>query len=362
MAADHWVTTNEEEPIHVDVVDYLANVDGDTITISQGTTAPEHGTLSFDQANGDAIYTPVMDYYGSDSFDFVLTDSGGLTDSGTVYVTILNVNDPPDITNLSAILETAEDTDISTTFIVSDIDTDLADIILSGVASDLDLIASYEFTKSTDGRTDRSGLTIHPAENQSGTATVEITASDGDKSDTESLTLKVYAVNDPPVVVNDSATTDEDTPVTINVIANDTDVEDPNTLYVVSTTSPKLLSDGTAGHGTVINNNDGTLTYTPGANRNDDIFFTYHGFRQRQPCAAPVRLPSPSTRWDDAPTVVGDNRTIEEDTPVTIAVLSNDSDIEGDDFSIYSYTNPSHGSVSLDVDTQVFHLHAHPQL
>jgi hypothetical protein len=41
-----------------------------------------------------------------------------------------------------------------------------------------------------------------------------------------------------------------------------------------------------------------------------------------------------------------------EDNPVTIAVLSNDSDIEGDAFSIYSYTNPSHGSVSLDVATQ----------
>ena len=352
VAADHWVTTNEEEPIHVDVVDYLANVDGDTITISQGATAPEHGTLSFDQANGDVIYTPAMDYYGSDSFDFVLTDSGDLTDSGTVYVTILNVNDPPDITDLSAILETAEDTDISTTFIVADIDTDLADITLSGEASDLDLIASYEFTKSTDG-SGSVGLTIHPAENQSGTATVEITASDGDKSDTESLTLKVYAVNDPPVVADDSATTDEDTSVTINVIANDTDIEDPDTLYVVSTTAPKLLSDGTAGHGTVVNNNDGTLTYKPGTNRYDDVFFTYQvsdSGNLRGTGTVTITI----NAVDDAPTVVGDNRTIEEDNPVTIAVLSNDSDIEGDDFSIYSYTNPSHGSVSLDVDTQSF--------
>jgi len=352
VAADHWVTTNEEEPIHVDVVDYLANVDGDTITISQGSTAPQHGTLSFDQANGDAIYTPSTDYYGSDSFDFVLTDSGELTDSGTVYVTILNVNDPPDITNLSAILETAEDTPISTSFTVSDIDTDLADITLSGAASDPDLIESYGFIKSTDG----SGsveLTIHPAENQSGTITIEITASDGDKSDTESLTLKVYAVNDPPVVADDSATTNEDTLVTINVIANDTDVEDPDTLYVVSTTSPKLLSDGTAGHGTVVNNNDGTLTYKPGANRNDDIFFTYEvsdSGNLRGTGTVTITI----NAVDDAPTVAGDNRTIDEDTPVTIAVLSNDSDIEGDDFSIYSYTNPSHGSVNLDVDTQSF--------
>ena len=190
VAADHWVTTNEEEPIHVDVVDYLANVDGDTIIISQGSTAPQHGTLSFDQANGDAIYTPSIVYYGSDSFDFVLTDSGELTDSGTVYVTILNVNDPPDITNLSAMLETAEDTSITTSFKVSDIDTDLADITLSGAASNPDLIDSYSFTKTTDGSGTVS-LTINPAANQSGTMTIDITASDSDKSDTERLTLKV---------------------------------------------------------------------------------------------------------------------------------------------------------------------------
>jgi hypothetical protein len=76
IASDHWVTTNEEEAVRVDVVDYLANVDGDSITISLGGTTPASGTVSFDQAHGDIIYTPNKDYYGSDVFSFILTDSG----------------------------------------------------------------------------------------------------------------------------------------------------------------------------------------------------------------------------------------------------------------------------------------------
>jgi hypothetical protein len=189
-------------------------------------------------------------------------------------VTVNNVNDPPDVYSLSAVLETAEDTPITTTFKVSDIDTDLADITINGAASNADLITSYGFIKSTDGSGSVS-LTITPAANQSGTITIEINASDGDKSDSESTTLRIYAVNDPPVVGNDAATTNEDVSISVDVLANDTDIEDPDTLYVVTTTAPKLLSDGSTGHGTVTNNNDGTLTYKPAANRNDDIYFTY---------------------------------------------------------------------------------------
>jgi len=47
--------------------------------------------------------------------------------------------------------------------------------------------------------------------------------------------LTVANVNDAPVANNDSATTDEDTPVTVNVVGNDTDV-DGDSLVVSSVT------------------------------------------------------------------------------------------------------------------------------
>ena len=351
IASDHTVSTDEEEPVYVQVVDFQANVDDDEITISLDE-APLNGTVTFDQANGDVIYTPNTNYYGEDTFTFVLTDEGGLSDTGRVNVTVNSVEDPPDLYDLAAIVETPEDTSVDVTFYVSDIDTDLADIILNGVTSDPDLIDLYTFTKSTDD----SGLvtlTIVPAENISGNITIDITASDGSKSDTESFTLKIYSVNDSPVAVDDTGETDEDVAITIDVLANDDDLENPDSIYVLSTTSPQLLSDGTAGHGTIVNNNDGTLTYTPGADEYEDIFFTYElsdsgNLRDTATVTITINL------VNDAPRLTNDSRTIIEDNSVDIAVLVNDSDVEGDAFSISENSDPLHGSVELDVETQTY--------
>lgn len=74
-------------------------------------------------------------------------------------------------------------------------------------------------------------------------------------------------VQGPPVAVDDFASTFEDTPVTIDVLANDSD---PNgdTLTVISTTLPL--------HGTVVINPDNTVTYSPDPTIFDDTdTFTY---------------------------------------------------------------------------------------
>ena len=64
--------------------------------------------------------------------------------------------------------------------------------------------------------------------------------------------------NSPPVANNDTASTNEDTAVTIAVLANDTD---PNG-------DALTVTGASAGHGTVTVNANGTLTYTPAGNYN----------------------------------------------------------------------------------------------
>ena len=55
---------------------------------------------------------------------------------------------------------------------------------------------------------------------------ITYTVSDGaGGTDTSTLSLTMVPVNDPPVADDDSATTPEDTPVSGNVLANDTDVD-----------------------------------------------------------------------------------------------------------------------------------------
>ncbi|MFH1265500.1 MAG: cadherin-like domain-containing protein [Planctomycetota bacterium] len=98
-------------------------------------------------------------------------------------------------------------------------------------------------------------------ENLNGTWTLEIV--DDTKFNTGTLNswsitalyAPVVVPNSPPDAVDDSASTQMYTPVTINVLANDSDPNVGDTLSVTSV--------GTATNGTVIDHADGTVTYTP---------------------------------------------------------------------------------------------------
>ena len=113
-------------------------------------------------------------------------------------------------------------------------------------------------------------VTYTPAANYNGPDSFTYKANDGAlDSNVATVTITVTAVNDAPVAVNDSYSTNEDTPLTIaapGVLANDTDV-DSATLTAVAGQRP--------GHGTLTLNADGSFTYTPAANFNGSDSFTY---------------------------------------------------------------------------------------
>ena len=111
-------------------------------------------------------------------------------------------------------------------------------------------------------------LNFTPAPDFNGTATITYTISDGKGgTDTATVVITVTPANDPPVAENDSATTPEDTPVTIAVLNNDSDV-DGDPLTVTSATVD-------ASQGTVQVNPDGTITFTPAPGFSGDAVITY---------------------------------------------------------------------------------------
>ncbi|MBA3528234.1 MAG: tandem-95 repeat protein, partial [Propionibacteriaceae bacterium] len=120
------------------------------------------------------------------------------------------------------------------------------------------------FTLDKDG-----SFTYTPVANFNGPDTFKYKASNtkGD-SDTATVSITVKPVNDAPNATNDTASTDEDTPLDVNVLANDKDVEGESL-------SISSFSNTSEHGGTVSKNDNGTLRYTPKENYNGPDSFTY---------------------------------------------------------------------------------------
>ena len=152
-----------------------------------------------------------------------------------------------------------------------------------------------------------------------------------------------YEVNNDPEAEDDSATTDEDTPVTIDVLDNDFDPDgDPLTLddYDASSTQGGTVSCTVAGE----------CTYTPAGdfNGSDTFGYTAGDGRGGAGSATVTVIVNPV---NDPPVAVDDSATTGEDSAVQIDVLDNDSDPDGDTLSVSDYdaTSAAGGAVSCTV-------------
>lgn len=141
------------------------------------------------------------------------------------------------------------------------------------------------------------------------------------------VTITVNNLNDVPIANDDTASTLEDQPVDINVLANDTDA-DRDALTIISTTGPTQI------------NLDGTIRFTPSANFNGVSTFTYTVSDGRGGLDTAVVSMTVSS-VNDAPDAVNDDATTSEDTPITISVLANDFDVDGDSIVLLSATGPT---------------------
>jgi len=147
--------------------------------------------------------------------------------------------------------------------------------------------------------------------------------------------------NQAPVAQNDTATTNEDTPVTIAVLANDTDA-DGNTLSVAS------VSNGTKGTAAI---SGAGVAYTPNANANGSDTFTYVVSDGALTATGTVTVTI--TPVNDPPVAVSDTVTVTKDTAKLITVLSNDSDVDGDALTVASVSLPAHGTAVITDGTKV---------
>ncbi|TOM97208.1 hypothetical protein CGH65_20500, partial [Vibrio parahaemolyticus] len=235
----------------------LSNVDDedkDTLSVENLIIDKGNGTL-VDNGDGTWTFTPQIDDDTEVSFTFDIIDDEDLVVSGSANLDILPINDAPNAKN--DVITTEEDTAVTIDVLVndSDVEGDVLSIQSASVPSEqgsVDIV---------DGK-----LVFTPAENFNGEATITYIVTDGDLTDEAKVTVTVTPVNDSPVAVDDTVSTQEDTVVIIDVLPNDSDV-DGDKLSIQSASVPEAQ-----GKVEIV---DGKLVFTPAENFNGDAEITY---------------------------------------------------------------------------------------
>ena len=352
IARDDSDITDEDTPITTDV---LANDTPGMLPITLTIqTAPLHGTAEVIPPSPTSeyqqiLYTPASNYNGVDSYIYQLCNGTRACDTATVNITIDPVNDPPVATNDT--YSTNEDTQLvvpAPGLLANDTDIDGDTLVVS------------EYTQPSNGAVSASangGFTYSPSANFNGTDSFTYTVSDGHGGTAHAnATITVNPVNDAPKANSDSVTTAINTPITIDVLANDTDV-DGDTLLLQSfeTTSAHGGIIERVDNGTIGNLSDDKVRYTPYPGFYGSDTFHYTVSDGNGGIAVGI-VGITVTHNVEAPIANDDSYSLEQNTTLTVpftdGVLSNDIDPQGQTLSVdpSSVTIPAHGDLSLNAD------------
>ncbi|MGY6540173.1 tandem-95 repeat protein [Vibrio parahaemolyticus] len=338
---------NDAPTIKVDAVESITEdaVNTDTVVATltvRDTDTPEDQLAVSLENNSNGYFVLVgdevkltqagVDAVNNDELNFKdLTISASVSDgvnptaNDSDSLIVNRVNDAPTVENAIADQELSED------FATYTID-------LNGAFKDSDSALNFSVSGNSNVLVSiENGIaTISPTADWNGSETLTFTATDpSGESISQTVNFTVAPVAD---IVADKATVVEDTPTIIKVLGNDTFESTDKVVSLDADNGPK--------NGTVIVNNDGTVTYTPDDNYVGKDTFTYvvtsGGVSESTTVTVNV------TPVNDTPVAKDDIATTQEDTAVTIDVLPNDTDIDGDKLSIQSATVPeAQGKVEI---------------
>ena len=223
------LSTNEDTATSALAVT-LGDADADDLTLSasssaQGLVPDANIVLGGSGASRTVAVTPASNQSGSATITLTVSD-GAASTTDTFVLTVDAVNDAPTISNVTN-QQTNEDTATSALAVtLGDVETAVANLDLSGSSSNTTLVPDANIVLGGTGAS--RTVTVTPASNQSGSATITLTVSDGTASSTDTFVLTVDAVNDVPTISDvSSLSTNEDTATSaLAVTLGDADADD----------------------------------------------------------------------------------------------------------------------------------------
>ncbi|MGX7655469.1 Ig-like domain-containing protein [Shewanella putrefaciens] len=283
---------------------------GDTLTFSI-TNKPTWAT--FEPATGALTGTPTNADIGITNGIVISVSDGTLSASLPAFsITVVNVNDAPSISSV-AITTATQDVAYSYTFVASDADT--GDVISLSAVTKPSWLSFNAASGVLSGTPSNADVGMHPV-------MLRVTDTDGLTAE-QSFTITVTNVNDAPVAISSTVTLEEDSSVMITLMGEDVD-NDPLTYEVVSQPESGTLAQ----HGTV-------WLYTPEKDFNgaDQLSFIA---KDAELSSEPAIITINVTPVNDDPQAVDDAYTLTRSVNdiYTLAVLENDTDVDGDTLTI----------------------------
>ena len=306
VANDDSAKANKATPVELDVLGNDTDLDGDIDpTTLEVVSEPTKGTVKV--VDGKLVYTANPDATGQDTITYLVKDkNGNVSNKATVTI---DITEPPVANEDKA--DTRHNTPVEIDITANDTDLD----------GDLDknsVVITQPGTKGTVTIGEDGKLIYTPNKGEHGTDTITYTIKDknGNVSNEATVTVTIDA---PPVAIDDKATTKESVAVTIDVLANDTDLDNdinPSTLVI--------KTNGSKGTAEFVN---GKLVYTPNAGEVGQDTITY---QVKDSNGNVSNVATVTIDIDAAPVAIDDKATTKESVAVTIDVLANDTDLDND--------------------------------
>ena len=311
-AQDGSQATDEDVPV-VFTLSAL-DPDGDALVYSI-VAPPSRGTVTI--SGSTATYTPFANANGPDQFTFKANDGTVDSNVAVVGIAVAPVNDPP--VALPGAVSLLEDSPVTFTLTATDVDSPVLTYqIVSGPTRG---------TLSLSGST----ATYTPNPNSNGPDSFTFKANDGLlDSNVATVTLTVGAVNDAPVANSGSATTAEDTPVSIVLTGVDPDGDVLH--YSLVALPTKGVLSGAAPN----------LVYTPNANLNGTDAFSFR-VNDGQADSNIATVTVTIVPVNDPPVAHPQNLSAPAGAAKAITLVGDD--VDGDALT-YAFTLPAHGTLT----------------
>jgi hypothetical protein len=325
-AKDDTGTTSYGTSVPIDVLANDTDPEGQALTI---TNVSSLTGATVQVVNGKVQYTPASDFNiagGSDSFSYIIKDSLGATSSATVTISV-GAKPIPTTANLTCKSNNGGGNN--------------ADITITLSTGKTLTISKFDPSNpgngnQLDNKINAANPNLTPVEFAAAKAQLQQLIYDFETKGSSGGAGCTPPPNQAPMALDDTKPTDNNTPVIIDVLANDKDPEG----QALTITSVSSTTGGSTTGGVVEKTTDGKVKYTPKSNLNKRAgitdTFTYTIKDPQGATATATVTVNVGEQANQAPKAEDDQVSTLKKTPVTINVLANDSDPDGDPVTLQS--------------------------